>query len=229
MDIEELRKALGTDDGKTLIAELMAPVLKKNKELLTENSTLKKKKAPEDIDEIMRKALERDELERKRLEAKGEYEKSLKAVQEQHATILKAKDDELTKLNGSLRQHLVGDGLTRELLAVGVIPETVPILVDFMNKDVQVLDGKPKAGEKDLATFVKDWSKSDSAKHFLSNKAGGGGGSGNSGGAGDEDEKHFKPETVNLTKQVQLKQSDPEKYKRLKEKYPDKRQAPVMF
>lgn len=125
----------------------------------------------------------------------------------------------------NLRKVLVDKELTGLFAAAGVTDENLLKAAVMLNAPLAVVtDGEDGAepvvsinGEP-LDAFMKTWTEG-AGKSFITNGNTGGGAGNNSGGDTDEFEQFFKPGTVNLTKQNELKRANPERYEALNKQY----------
>ncbi|GAB1340889.1 hypothetical protein [Gemmatimonas sp.] len=182
------------------------------------------KNLPPDIQEKIKKA---DELERRELERKGEYERSLKSVEER-LTAANQKTEERNKLlSGALETTLTRNAATIALNAArgdveGLLPHLLPILravedpqvpgrfdvivVDPKNPNEPKLNGKmqPMTIEEAVAELRDHRSLS---KLFDATPASGPGGNGSTFRAGQQ----------RIVKLTDAEAKDPRRYEQLKE------------
>ena len=164
-ELEELKK------GNDALAN-------KNKELLNEVKTERKKNRDGEVDSDKFYALQ-DKYD----ELSEQYKKT------QHD--LKGKDKELEKLsvsseqlNKNLQSVLIDGGLADNLAKVGVKAEFLDATKALLRNQVQIVENKAVVGDVDLGTYISDWAK-DTGKHFVSatdNSGAGANGGTNQGG-----------------------------------------------
>lgn len=202
----------------------------KNGEVIQDNKKLKSKLA--DIEKEKEEAIRLEQEKRLKDEGKleelhnlkmEELQKQLETSQGEIATF----KEQLGMSKSELRKLVVEDNLTKKFMEAGVTdPALLKACVTLhstkaeMDKaedgsSVAVIDGKP------LDDYIESWKVGEGKSFISSGMSGGGAGGGSNGGAGGgEYEQYFKPETVNLTKQNELKNKDKEMYDQLKAKYP---------
>jgi hypothetical protein len=225
MKLEDITDQSALDELiKSSVDDAIGGLVNKNNELL---GKLKKAKGSDEEIESLRKAAEElKALKEGQLEEQGEYKKLLEKTREQHETETEKLRQALQAEQQTTKTLLVHDGLSRELSKHNVNPVLLDAAVQLLAPEVSVVDAEGKriaqVGEKTLDLYVADWVSSDVGKNFALASANSGGGAGGNGDGTkvNEAEKHFKPETWNLTEQGRLAQSDPDAYKALHEKYP---------
>lgn len=218
-------------------------------EALAEIATLKKaiEKITTNKDEILgklkktekeaRKAQdEKDRIEReaedKRLADEGLHEERVELAVSPfrtQVTDLQTKLDEATaradESDKLLRSELIGNGVSAQLLEAGV---TDPNLLQAATLMIMPSADLAKDGEnvsvtiagKPIDDFMKEWARGV-GKSFITSPNSGGGDHGVGGaGGGSEFEQYFTGDTRNLTKQIELKRTNPEAYDELSKKYP---------
>ncbi len=133
--------------------------------------------------------------------------------------------DSLSKKN---RKLIVDDGLKSKFMKVGVKnPLHLKAVLGLYANDAEIVevDGADvvKIGGKLADDWIEEWSKDDGKAFISAGMSGGDAGPKSSGGAAESDyEQYFKPETLNLTKQNELRLKDSDAYDALKKKYPSK-------
>lgn len=155
----------------------------KNRELLGE---VKKLKRGAEIDPAEVQALESQIDTLKADLTKAQKEAKAFSTKAEDAT--KALESE----SGFTRSLLIDQGLTAELLSVGVKNQAhLKAAMALLKSEAQVVqDGDKrvaKIGDKALKDFVKEWAAGDDGKHFVTadqNSGGGAGGGSGAGGAG---------------------------------------------
>ena len=141
---------------------------------------------------------------------------------EQHAKRADAAEASATDWQGKHNGLVVNNGLTAALMEVGV---KNPALLDgsraLLTDKVKLADdGELSIGDKPISEALKEWSESDAGKAFVDagSNAGGSAGSNTSGNpSGFEGPNPFAKETRNLTKQIEIQNSNPELAKTLQE------------
>lgn len=149
--------------------EAIAGLKAKNVELITKNKALKKGEGdPEEVERLEK------QIETLRGDAKT-AEKTIK-------TLTRDRDTHKTaaELEGAAVKSLVVDnGLTAELVTVGVKKEFMPAVKKLLADKVELTtDGDKRTATvagKPLSEFVKTWSQSDEGKHYVTAPANGGG------------------------------------------------------
>lgn len=171
-DDEETKAAVAA-----AIEEATSGLTAKNKELLSENKTLKQKVRSGDVDtgELTRLEAERDDLAGKLTAS----EKALKAAQKANETATAA----LATETGFTSRLLVDNGLAAALAENGVLnavnAKAAAAMLRASSKIEVRVDGENRGafvGDKPLGEFVKEWSQSDEGKHFVTAQPNGGGG-----------------------------------------------------
>lgn len=169
---------------------------------------------------------EREHLES--LEKQKKWDEVLELTKKTHADTLQqshAREAELqNKLTTSIKSSAVTK-LAAELSgdrAALITPHIEARLSVDENHNLQILgpDGSPSAMTLDL--LAAEFRSSDLyAPLIMGRGSSGSGAMGGSGGApASEHEQYFKPGTVNLTKQMELRATDPDLYETLRKKYP---------
>lgn len=130
---------------------------------------------------------------RKNLENVGDVEKlheKIEVLENERDTLTKQFKDTTKQLeqvsktleseSGFTSKLLLDNGLTDALVNAGVKKELLPAVKALLSGQAKVVtDGdarKAVIGEKDLTTFITEWSASDEGKHFIQAPANGGGG-----------------------------------------------------
>jgi len=211
---------------KDMIEEATKELKNKNTELL---GKLKKLKQFEGIDikSLQEAADKLKELEDKNLEEEGKWKEAydkLKADNQKTIDELNAAKEKIqTDFNNSKLKNSVIIGL----MGLDVIPELSEVATASLISQASLNDaGETVFGDKDVATFMKEWAESPVGKHFIKSGNSGGGGDGSQGDALKTTyEPFFKPGTVNSTKQLELKNKDPKLYETLSKQYA----APMPF
>jgi hypothetical protein len=178
-DDAETKQAI-KDAVDVAIAEATSGLVAKNQELLG-----KLKKATKDaaIDPAEFQALQ---TEKEALETKlSEVSKTLKTTIAEADKNKKALETEA----GFVSRLLVDNGLNDALIKAGVKPEMTKAVKALLASQVQLKqDGDNRiavVGDKALADYVSEWSKSDEGKHFVAAPVNqGGGANGGSNGKG---------------------------------------------
>lgn len=167
---------------KAAVESETSGLISKRDELLAE---VKKLKKGQEIKPEQYEALEA-ELEATR-DKLSEASKIAKNTQTEFEKVKKMFEAE----NSFTSRLLVDNGLQAELLKAGVTnPAHLKAVKSMLSGQVQVrVEGderKAIIGDKTLADYVSEWSKSDEGKHFVaapSNSGGGSTGGGNAGGS----------------------------------------------
>jgi hypothetical protein len=183
------------------IEKATAPLVAKNRELLTE---VKKAKKGAEVDPA---ELDRVEAELEKAQAQlAEQSKQLKAATTTADKL--AKDYAAEQANTA--RLLINDGLTQALTAAGVtdakLIKAAAAMIRDEFKPAVTIDGESRVaviGDKPLAQFVKDWAIGDDGKSFVAAPVNSGGGAaGGKGGTGQVNP--FDPTTKNVTEQGKL-------------------------
>lgn len=196
MNIEELKKALKSDEGKELIESLIEdakkPLLAKNEDLLA-----KLKKKDETVSEIQTR-LEKIESEKSEAETAaatkaGDIEKIKEQLTQKHKKELETLLAEKTTLHNQLHATVVDGGLTEALVKAKVSPALMAaakaLIKTTFKGEIGDADGKPfaKFDGKTAEEFVSGWAQSEQGKAFVlanSNSGGGSNGANGNGNAG---------------------------------------------
>lgn len=204
MDIEELKAALKTEEGKAVLAEMsngaIEALKEKNAELILASKTVKKERdealakisefeAAKELDdnEKMKKTGDLEALEKK-WAAKAEAEK-------------KALQDEAARLKSVLEKKTIDDGLTSALLANNIAKQHIPAIKALLRSEAKIEtslddDGvKALVDGKDLNDYVKTWAEGSVGKHYVAhdNNSGGGAKGSNSSAQGGTDVSKLTP------------------------------------
>lgn len=200
--------------------------LRKNNQRLTQQ--LKEARAGQgngDTTELEEKI---DTLEQEKAQLKKQHEKLQKSYEKDTKELATAKE----KVEQQLEKNVVDQEMARVAVDNGVFEDSFePIRLYVQNKGPKVEhsdDGSVavKVGETPLGDFVKEMKETPWVKRLLADNAGGrtqgeprrnGGAS----GAGEDGEEFFNRESgkFNVTEQGKIAREDPERFKRLKEKY----------
>lgn len=207
-DVDKVMKAL-TDERdahkatkaqlKSLPADFDAEKWNKLKHLDPDNLPTGK----EDVEKV------RNDLTGKIQTQKEQFEQQLEAQKAKFHNTLK---------ETRLRDALVKAGVTNSIRlddAVSRIMKTRGGDIDVIEKDddYRVVVG---ALQTDPVDFVKEWADTEEGKNYVNANGNAGGGAGGGGGGGKNEPNPFAKETFNLTKQMQLKNTNPQQYERLK-------------
>ena len=127
----------------------------------------------------------------------------------------------LGKSEATVQTLLVDNGLTEALSRAKVAPEFLDAARALIKAREEVAlgehDGRPVAliGDRPIASFVEDWSRSPEGRPFIAPAASAGGGAtGGAGGAGIE-VNPWSRGTRNLAEQARLLRDDPDQARRL--------------
>lgn len=160
----------------------------KNRELLAELKAAKKGQEikPEELEKLQAK---NDALE-------SELATVQKQVKEQTKLLEKAQTD-LQAENGFTTKLLLDNGLTDALVKAGVSMPLLSAVKAMLTAQAKIIaDGENRKvviGEKDLTTFITEWSASDEGKHFISAPQNTGGGA-NGGQSGSTNNENLSPQ-----------------------------------
>ena len=203
--VEELEAELTEMKGS------LEAVASKNKELLGELKTERKKHRESDVDSDKYYALQ------DKLDEATEQNKKL-------THDLKGRDKDLEKLTGSntalnanLQSVIIDGGLADNLAKVGVLPQYMDATKALLRSQVTIVDNKAVVGDKPLADFMTEWS-GDGGKAFIKAPDSSGGGGQGGQGSGNTDVKKYFDKTgsdFNLTKQAEVFKTDPALYAQL--------------
>lgn len=222
----------GVDDHPSVIALKGGHTNSKRErdEARRELTTLKQKLAayPEDFDPENYQRLLTEEEARKndpnnkdvrtQIEAatnatKQQYETKLTNEKRKHDGELKARDEKIAGLEGTVRKLLVDEGLTKSLTEAGVAPHFLKGAKALLASQVEVVeeDGefvakmKADAGGDDIGKYVANWVQGDEGKAYVVPAAGGGAKGNNGQGSNKPGEVNpFKRESWNKTLQGTL-------------------------
>jgi hypothetical protein len=196
----------------------------KHEELMDELKDLKRTHKqfegldPEEIKETLRAA---KEAENKRLEAEGDWKKLRDQMREDHAKEIQKRDaqiDSLTKGMDETRTQVAIDSAMKE---AKIAPQFADTVEAFLKTKI-VLTGKGEArtaviGDKSPGDFLKEYVGTDNGKHYvLADSNSGGGSPGGRKGSGSPDNP-FDPEKPNITKQMEVMKTDPQRAKTLQQ------------
>ena len=226
---EDFDKYVQAQVAAAVEAEGAEGLKSKNTELLAKLAKFKDID-PDKYAEMVTAAAEAEKNKAKSLEEQGEYKKLYEQAQEQHAKDMEKLQTKLDKALSQNKSLLVDAALSDALSEHNVNPVLLKPAISLLEKEVVLVDGEDgmqvaKVGDKDIASYVKEWAGTDVGKNFVlakENSGGGAPGNGGTGGQVEEAEKHFQAGTWNLTKQAELARTDPDKYKELHAKYPSK-------
>jgi hypothetical protein len=192
-----------TPEIQAVIDDAVAGLKAKNTELIGEVKKLRKGQEidPEDFNRLKE---DNDALADKL----ADTQKAVKAAQAEAEKLKKAYADE----SGFTQKLLVDNGLTDALVKNGIAPQFLgAVKAMFAGQTQVVIDGDSRAariGDKAIAEFVSEWSKSEEGKHFVAAPANSGGGSnGGRGHAGAADLSGLKPtDRINAARAAQAQQ-----------------------
>lgn len=225
-----------------LAAKIKAAVDKEVGSLKTKNEEIlgkltKAKTALTDAETA--KAAEIEAAVQDKLVTEGKLEALIERLRDTHA---KEKED-LTKqlsdskeatlvVEGDLQELVINKGLSDAFLEAGVINP------DLLEAAISLNSGKAEIGRDDndkavvlingkaVDEFMTDWA-AGKGKAFITDGSTGGGAGGDGTGDTDDFEQFFKPETVNLSKQLELKNTDAKRYETLSKRYADTKTLPL--
>lgn len=188
------------------IEKATAPLVAKNRELLTE---VKKAKKGAEVDPADLERVE-NELEQTRAQL-ADANKQLKVAN----TTAEKTAKELAAEQANTAKLLINDGLTQALTAAGVtdakLIKAAAAMIRDEFKPVVAVDGETRAamvGDKKLGDFIKEWALGDDGKSFVAAPVNAGGGAtGGKGGSGAVNP--FDPATKNSTEQGKLYVQNP--------------------
>lgn len=165
------------------IEEATKPLINKRDELLKELKTARKNLENVGDVEKLHEKIEALETER------DTATKALKDTTKQLEQVSKTLESE----SGFTSKLLLDNGLTDALVNAGVKKELLPAVKALLSGQAKVVaDGdarKAVIGEKDLSTFITEWSASDEGKHFIQAPANNGGGANGSQNSNDSSSK----------------------------------------
>ena len=103
-------------------------------------------------------------IERDRLESKENYQGALTLKEQEY----KASLDKLTNGNDEkdtlIHKLLVDNGLTAELVKLGVNKELMPLIQQGFSAQATIIDGQAMIGEKSLSDHMKEWGETAQGK-----------------------------------------------------------------
>lgn len=220
--ITELQKQLADAlDGIEKVKQKNTDVILDNKKLKTKLSDIEKEK-----ESAIKAATEQ------KLKDEGKLEELHKLQLEDLESRLEAKNTEVVTLSDELnisksdiRKMVVDDGLVSSFMAAGVKDAALLkacVTLHSQRAEVKREDGKTEVliDGKPVTEYIEAWKDGEGKSFISAGLSGGGAGGGGGGGAPIGDfEEYFKPETKNVTKQLELKEKDVELYNQLKKKY----------
>jgi ElaB/YqjD/DUF883 family membrane-anchored ribosome-binding protein len=167
-------------DLDAAIEEALAPIKKKNGELMDELKAAKRGKQV-DPAEVERLQDQVDDLTSK-LAAQAKTAKEAATAREKAENALKTEQGFTHKLlvENGLREQLVAAGVTHPAHQKGAIAMLASQVAVAADGETRVA----KVGDKALADFVKEWAGTDEGKAFVSAPNNSGGGAGGSDGKG---------------------------------------------
>ena len=234
------------DDFQSFIQEQVGNAIsgfeRKNAQLLDELKKAKEKarSAPDadELESLREQAEKAAEYERKQLEHKGEYETLISKTKEQHKAEVEKLKGQLEKATASMRKLLVEGGLSTALAEANCNPTLLKAAVKLLSDDISVVEEGDvmvaRVGAQTIQEYIQEWSSSEVGKNFVRAPASRGGNAGANGangsaGTASEHEAYFIPGSpgYSLTKQVELRNTDPAAYEALKRKYPELAPQPM--
>jgi seryl-tRNA synthetase len=147
----------------------------KNKELLNELKTERKKHRENDIGSDKFYALQ--DKHEETIEQFKKLQHDFKSKTKELEKVAGARDE----LNKNLQNVLVDGGLSANLAKVGVKAEFLDATKALLRSQVQIVDDKAVVGDKELGEYIGEWAK-DAGKPFVSAPKNNGGGAGGGGG-----------------------------------------------
>ena len=149
----------------------------KNKELLDEVKAERRKKneASTDMTKLYELQDKHDALKDEKTKLEHDLKKSIKTVEK-----LTVEKESLTT---DLTKLIRDDGLTKQLVEIGVRPEFLEASAALLRDKVSIVDNKAVVGDKPLEEFMEEWSTADGKVFVAAPANGGGGGQGGQGGA----------------------------------------------
>lgn len=174
---------------ESAVAETVAGLKEKNRELIELNKKLRKQT---EIDPAEFSALEAERDQLKADLAKAQKD-TKKAMSDLEAASKRAEDIDAA-FTGSIKEAALVEALGK----AGVIPALLPAAKALFAGRAEVVDvdgvRKVMAGDKAISDFITEWAASDEGKHFVSapNHAG----SGSQGGRGDTHNAGKLPEVT---------------------------------
>jgi len=193
MTPEQIDEALKSDEAQTAIktaVDAQVEGLKnKNTELLG-----KLKIASEEKTDVIKRLEDLEAEKTKNVEQglmkAGDFDKLKAQIEERHTKELKDRDGKIEGLNGQLKKHVLGEGLTAALVKANVAKPLMDaakaLITTNYQGEVGDNDGSPfaKFDGKAVEEFVTGWAQSDQGKHFVSADSNSGGGSNGANGKG---------------------------------------------
>lgn len=215
-----------TDHLDKKVKEAITTLTKTNSGLLGTIKKLKKsvkEKSDIDVDEFNKIKTENKQLKKKSRKNESKAEKQLRLAREQHSSEMDKLTKRLDKKDKKDEKNLIKSEILESLGLIGCKSVLTKAARKIIQSDVVIEEGIPMIGDKIISEYIKEWSKTEEGKNFVLAKKNSGGDSsgGNEEEGEDEQEKYFDPKSksVNLTKQLLLKKSNPELHKQLKNKY----------
>ncbi len=168
---EQLEKINGLSSG----------LIKKNEELLTKTNKQKEALTSETSAQEKLAALE-SSIERERLESQENYKGALDLQQNEFNAALereKATNNDNAKL---IHKLVVENGLQSELTNLNVNKDLIPLIMQGLSAQAQVVDGQAVIGETSLSDYMKEWAETPTGKASIvaAQNNGGDGNGGNS-------------------------------------------------
>lgn len=192
-EIAKLLKEGKTDEANKKLSDHMASEVEglknKNSELLGKLKEESKSKT----DLIARlEALEADKnkVVEDDLKKAGEFDKLRETIESRHKAEITKLTEANNKLQGQLKTHIIGEGLTAALVkakvAAPLMDAAKALITSGFEGQIAEKDGKPFAqfDGKAVDEFVTSWAQSDQGKHFVTADSNSGGGSNGADGKG---------------------------------------------
>jgi hypothetical protein len=210
MNIEELKAALKTEEGKAVLKEMSEGAIdalkEKNNELILASKVAKKER-DEALAKIAEIESEKDDNDNAALKKSGDLEALEKKLMAKAELEKKALQDDRDKLQSILSKKTVDDSLTNALLANNIAKQHIPAIKALLKSEAKIettIDdegAKALIDGKDVSDYVKTWAEGSVGKHYIAADNNNGGGAKGSGSAtqGSADLEKLNPkEKMNL-------------------------------
>lgn len=173
-----------------------------------------------DPEEVKKALKEAAKANRDKAKSEGEYQKLLDQQKEDHEKELRKRDERIQKLEAEQDKNIRSRAIRQAMKEANIAEPFTDTVGAFLETKVALVgegeDRAAKIGDKTPAEFLKEYVSSDNGKHYVRAGANSGGGSPGSGSTGEAGANPFKQgEHFNVTEQMKLKKSDPQKAARL--------------
>ena len=155
---EELRVAIAELANGTAGASAQG-LMNKNSELLQKNTAINGKSEKMKELELYHEA---SELEK--VELGKDYEAGKALYQTNADKKITAANEEMDELKGQLRELLVNDKVSSELLTLDVSKELMPMVQASIASLATITDGKAMVGDKTLSEYIVEWAETPAGK-----------------------------------------------------------------